>query len=574
MRTRSSRLNNGYIGDYAAHDDVNGVVGLNKKYLVNDYSIETINWTRPSEWRVGPDVTPGEQKIVITNAVYNTDNNFTAFTMGNSFSVDWGDGTTGIFAANATASKNYDKTTYSGLTSPVFRGYKTLNIVITPPAGSTFNSYVNLALKHPQSGLTSYYNNGYLEIIMSGPAITGPLTVSDATFNNRSSSRLLEHFRWSGGGNLSGSAVVGSFIGCNSLKIISDFPSTARCTDFQSLFHSCHNLEWIPPTICETQNATNMPYMFFLCNSLKRIPGNLNSSKVNGSMRQLFQDCYVLKRVPYLDTSKTISDGLVGLFSGCNSIEEIPFDINAQNVNQLTSLFESCRNLKNFPKILNTNSVTNFSRMFTQCVSLEVVPYFNISNGTVFNDMFNTSGIKRFDPQWGNTCSIPLATNISNMFRFCRGLESCPTTFVTGASLTNCVEMFYECYSLKQCPVITNISNCTNLTGLFFNCRAFKEIPGMTISSSANNFGGTLSTTRMFWNNWSLSACGMTGFTGANVSFDSASLGATALNDIYRSLAVVGASGSNRFSITVIGNWGNTDDDPLIAIAKGWQVLG
>jgi hypothetical protein len=73
MRTRSSRLNNGYIGDYTAHDDVNGVVSLNKKYLVNDYSIET-TWVRPSQWRQGPSVSEGEQKIVITNAVYNTDN--------------------------------------------------------------------------------------------------------------------------------------------------------------------------------------------------------------------------------------------------------------------------------------------------------------------------------------------------------------------------------------------------------------------------------------------------------------------------------------------------------------------
>ena len=86
MRTRSSRLNNGYIGDYVPHDDVNGTVGLNKKYLVNDYSIQSFNWERPSQWREGPSVSVGEQKIVITNAVYDTDNNFTAFTMTGSLS--------------------------------------------------------------------------------------------------------------------------------------------------------------------------------------------------------------------------------------------------------------------------------------------------------------------------------------------------------------------------------------------------------------------------------------------------------------------------------------------------------
>jgi hypothetical protein len=66
----------------------------------------------------------------------------------------------------------------------------------------------------------------------------------------------------------------------------------------------------------------------------------------------------------------------------------------------------------------------------------------------------------------------------------------------------------------------------------------------------------------------------MTGFTGANVSFEACSLGSTALNDIYRSLAVVGVSGANARSITVTSNWGNAADDTSIAIGKGWQVLG
>ena len=570
MRTRSSRGNNGYIGDYAAHDDVNGVVGLNKKYLVNDYSAET-TWIRPSQWRQGPSVSEGEQKIVITNAVYNTDNNFTAFTMSGNFNVDWGDGTTGAFASLNTASKNYNKTTYSGLTSDVFRGYKTLNIVITPQAGATFNGQLNLVIKHPQSGLQSYYSNGYLEIIMSAPFMTGPITISDTTFNNRSASRLLEHFRWIGNSSLT--SISAAFIGCNNLKIISAFPSTRNCTDFQSLFHSCHSLEWVPPTICETGNATVLAFMFYLCTALKRVPGTFNTSKAV-SMTQLFQDCQMLKRIPALDTSKVTGGNMAGLFAGCGSLEEIPGEINAVSATSLANMFQNCRNLKYFPKITNTSNVTNFSTMFNGALALETVPYFDTSKGDNFNTMFGTSGIRGFDSAWGNTFNMPQATRTDNMFRFCRPLERVPNTFVTGATLTNCSEMFYECYDLTNCPLITNISNCTNLTGMFYNCRALKEIPGMTISGNANNYGGTSTTTRMFYQNWNLSSCGMTGFTGANVSFEACSLGSTALNDIYRSLAVVGASGANVRSITVTSNWGNAADDTSIAIGKGWQVLG
>jgi len=570
MRTRSSRLNNGYIGDYTAHDDVNGTVGLNKKYLVNDYSVET-TWVRPSQWRQGPSVSEGEQKIVITNAVYNTDNNFTAFTMSGNFAVDWGDGTTGAFTSLNTASKNYDKTTYAGLTSDVFRGYKTLNIVITPQAGATFNGQLNLAIKHPQSGLQSYYSNGYLEIIMSAPFMTGPITISDTTFNNRSASRLLEHFRWIGNSSLT--SIGAAFIGCGNLKIISAFPSTRNCTDFQSLFHSCHSLEWIPPTICETGNATVLSFMFYLCTALKRVPGTFNTSNAT-QITQLFQDCQMLKRVPALNTSKVTGTNMLGLFLGCGSLEEIPGEINAVNATSLANMFQNCRNLKYFPKIINTSNVTDFSFMFNGALALEEVPYLDTTRGSNFNTMFGTSGIRGFNSAWGNTFNMPQATRTDNMFRFCRPLERVPNTFVTGATLTNCSEMFYECYDLTNCPVITNISRCTNLTGMFYNCRALKEIPGMTIAAGATNYGGTATTTRMFYQNWNLSTCGMTGFTGANVSFEACSLGATALNDIYRSLAVVGASGANVRSITVTGNWGNAADDTSIAIGKGWQVLG
>ena len=570
MRTRSSRLNNGYIGDYTPHDDVTGTVGLNKKYLVNDYSAET-TWVRPSQWRQGPSVSEGEQKIVITNAVYNTDNNFTAFTMSGNFAVDWGDGTTGAFTSLNTASKNYDKTTYAGLTSDVFRGYKTLNIVITPQAGATFNGQLNLAVKHPQSGLQSYYSNGYLEIIMSAPFMTGPITISDTTFNNRSASRLLEHFRWIGNSSLT--SIGAAFIGCGNLRIISAFPSTINCTDFQSLFHSCHSLEWVPPTICETQNATVLAYMFYLCTALKRVPGTFNTSKAI-SMPQIFQDCLMLKRVPALDTSKVTGSGLVGLFAGCGSLEEIPGVIDAVNATSLSFMFQNCRNLKYFPKIINTSNVTDFSFMYNGALALEEVPYLDTTKGSNFNTMLGTSGIRGFNSAWGNTFNMPQATRTDNMFRFCRPLERVPNTFVTGATLTNCSEMFYECYNLTNCPTITNISNCTNLTGMFYNCRALKEIPGMTISGNANNYGGTATTTRMFYQNWNLSTCGMTGFTGANVSFEACSLGSTALNDIYRSLAVVGISGANARSITVTSNWGNAADDTSIAIGKGWQVLG
>ena len=569
MRTRANRLNNGYIGDYKAHSDVQGIISLNKKYLVNEYSIESLVWERPIQWRQGPSVSVGDQKIVITNAVYNTDNNFAAFTCTGNFTVDWGDGSSPVnYASLTTASYNYDKTTYSGLTSDVFRGYKTLNIVITPQAGQTFNGQINFAIKHPQSGLQSYYSSNYLEIIMSAPNATGGLLVSDTTFNNRSAARLLEHFRWIGTANLSGGAVAAAFIGCFNLKIISAFPSTSNCTDFQSLFHSCQNLEYIPPSVCEIQNATSLSFMFYLCTKIKKIAGTLNTSKAQ-YMTQMFQDCVLLKRIPAIDTSKTLTTGLQGLFAGCLTLEEIGTDIiDANGVNSLSSLFNGCRSLKKFPKVINTQNVTNFSSMYNACQALEIAPYLNTTSGTNFANMYNTTGLRAFDAAWGNTFNMPNATDTNNMFRFNRMLERVPDTFNTGATLTAANAMFYECYALTKCPTI-NLSGVANLTELFYNCRAIKEIPNINLRT---NTAGTYTNT--FFQNWNLSTCGMSGFTGANVSFASCSLGATALNEIYTNLGVVGASGANARTITVSGNWGTVSDTPSIATNKGWAVSG
>jgi uncharacterized protein YjbI with pentapeptide repeats len=163
---------------------------------------------------------------------------------------------------------------------------------------------------------------------------------------------------------------------------------------------------------------------------------------------------------------------------------------------------------------------------------------------------------------------MPNATNTSNMFRFCRKLERVPNTFNTGATLTTANAMFYECYSLLNCPTI-NLTGVTNTSEMFYNCRAIKEIPNIQLRTNA-----TPNYTNMFFQNWSLSSCGISGFTGANVDFSNCSLGATALNQIYTNLGTVGASGAGARTITVTGNWGTATDTPAIAIGKGWTVTG
>jgi len=260
-----------------------------------------------------------------------------------------------------------------------------------------------------------------------------------------------------------------------------------------------------------------------------------------------------------MNTSKATN--MIGLFSGCSSLEEIP-ELDTSSATALSSLFSQCRSLKKIPEKLNTSNCTQMSFMFSNCLNLIYGPIMDTSKVSLFDNMFNTSGVITV-PEY----DYSKATNISDMFRWCRTLTEIGGTMMnTGLSLTSADEVFYECYSINKLPYIQNLTNVTDTTGMFFNCRGVKEYGPMDWSKVTNT-GGT-STTRMFYQNWSLSRCQITGIT-ATVSFQSCSLGATALNEIYTNLG----PGTGK-TIVVTGNWGTAADDPSIATGKGWTVTG
>ena len=124
---------------------------------------------------------------------------------------------------------------------------------------------------------------------------------------------------------------------------------------------------------------------------------------------------------------------------------------------------------------------------------------------------------------------------------------------------------FQYCSSLIEAPGIT-ASNVTDITNLFNGCPSLKTIPNY-------NFSKVTSSSSAFPTSGSLISVGITGCS-FSVSYASNTLGATALNDIYSSLATVGISGAGARTITVTGNWGTATDNPAIAIAKGWTVTG
>ena len=128
-------------------------------------------------------------------------------------------------------------------------------------------------------------------------------------------------------------------------------------------------------------------------------------------------------------------------------------------------------------------------------------------------------------------------TSMSNMFSSCSALQSVP--LFNTSSVTNMASMFQSCISLQSVPTL-NCSNATAITLFALSCNGLKR-------------------------------CQATGIKGT-VSFASCTLGATELNEIYTNLADLTALPTQ--TITVTNNYGTATDNPAIATAKNWTVVG
>lgn len=657
MKSRQNRMNGGIIGneDYL---DLNNTISTSQNYTRNigvyAPDEEIIPYTRPTEWVTLPAVTAGSQQLVGVFAVYNNDSNFLAFTCRGAYQVDWGDGTSNTYADNTTAYKVYNTSTYSGLTSSVYKEYKTLVVIITPQSGQTLTS-INLGVKHNQSTLSNYINQ-WLDIRVAGSSLTSFTVGSDTIWP-----ALLEQYEFIGTNQITNFLI--HLANARSLQNIVNI-YTDNATSMQSIYSNCYSLQQVP--LHNTSNVTNFASMFQNCRRLRKIPP-FDTSKAT-AMDSMFADCKRITSIPALNTSLVTS--MQNMFNGCNRLETIPW-LDTRRVTNMQGLFGFCSRLNKVP-FINTSSLTNARDMFAYCTSLIILPPLDFSKVTNFFSTFGNSSLRKIGP-----IDVSSATSISFMFAYGTNLREIeftkPTTNISNFSYT-----FAGCEKLTKIKNLNTI-NATNVGAMFANSanidnltlnfgatwtNAEQLISFSTINSIGNTYIDIPNVTSIFGFMWSNSLItelppinapkclnfgsafragnsllrigGLTlptgismasfnsvgfndtfrdceslitippidfsgittasshanvysnmllncrslsslfGCTGIqhNFSIAGCKFGATALNDLYQSLAVVGASGSNTKTITVTSNWGAANDDPNIAIAKGWAVSG
>jgi surface protein len=368
--------------------------------------------------------------------------------------------------------------------------------------------------------------------------------------------------------------------------------NTSRCLNMSQMFQNCSRLTALP--MFDTSNVTNFSYMFSACRSLTNVP--LFDTKKATSTLLMFDGCSKLRTVPKFDLGK-VTD-VSSMFANCTQLLEVPL-FNTCSVTVATSMFSGCSSLRSVPPF-NTKNVISIGGMFSSCVSLTECPQFDFSKATTLSSMF--SGCTNLK-EYGNidapfatlansmfsTCTnlrkvgtlyLPACSDLSSMFSSCTVLESPPEIIAMGSSLSGTVSfssMFQSCSSLKYLPlfnVSTSISNTTvSYSSMFNSVPRVAEIPeydfiGSTGSNNTSSFSNIFSGMNTLRRIRARNFCQSFSLPNPNM------MGATALNELYTNLAVVGASGAGAKTITVTGSLGTAGDNPAIATAKGWTVTG
>jgi surface protein len=555
MRIRGSRSSKGFIGLNAARAESleSGILGVNNAFS------NTSAWIRPSNWLPMPSMTAGDQKIALLAAVYpagRTGNALGATAAGTllvvnaskDYIVDWGNGLTEFVDAGRNSTRGLlvkyndlpESTTVTGQMAIGAdgipnAGYRQILVQMYPSvAGATFDR-INVGIQTVLSGVVANLNTlattarpKWLSIKGSSNTLTS-LTIGGQG-SGLSSSPYLREFEWIGSTSLTNCSNL--FNGCTQLASIKGTEWCSNGQNFDAAFANCSRLKELP--LLDTRNASGMSGMFSSCISLESIP--------------------------HLDTRNVTN--FSSMFFGCSALKGIPA-FSTTNATNMSSMFAGCLALIQVPQ-LDTKNVTNFTSMFSNTSALEYVPPLNTEKGVTLNSMFSSSGIKNLYP-----LNLIQCNSLNNTFQSCPSISQLylynwdlnPSTKSTAFTITNC-------HNLSAIKI-----NCGNIpSATFIQINPIRELILEATNLNSNNSSITLSPYcrraihKGIQSTFDILASLIGGVTGQCLSSE-------ALNEMYRNLPTVGASGSNARAIKNIKeHWGYNESLTGIAASKGWNV--
>lgn len=558
----------------------NAPIGLDRGKPISTEN--SLGWVKPSDWLDYTVPSASDQKIIGTVAVFDQDSNYFALNMtttdASSYTVDWGDGTSGTFASGVTAEKNY---LWSDISSGTLtsEGYRQAIVTITPTtAGKTFAT-VSPSRRHSAITSGSKFSSPWLSLAIAAPNATS-ITLGPNNSTNAYMA-LVEQIQIISSNITSASSL---FANCYALQDVV-FNTSNTLTNTGSMFNSCFSLKVAP--FFNTASVTSMSAMFSNCNALQSVP-LYNTASVT-SMSTMFSSCLSLQTVPLFNTAAVTS--VNSMFFSCSALETVPL-FNTAAVTNMSSFLYGCESLKTVPSF-NTAAVTNMSSMLNNSALVQTIPQFNTALVTAMDGMFRfTSGIT-FLPVL-NTSAV---TNISNFFTG----SNTVIKEIAGLNLSGITSLANNLLGLGSATVSSAAGNLTRavITGnkwtqTFQNCSmGAAQLDEMytslgTLNPAVTNASGTGTTvtytvgvgnTYPFVVGRTVTVTGVTpvayNITGTVASVN-AGAGTFTITNAATGAYVSGgvASVTSDVTITVTGNPGVASDTPSIATAKGWTVVG
>ena len=226
-------------------------------------------------------------------------------------------------------------------------------------------------------------------------------------------------------------------------------------------------------------------------------------------------------------------------------------NIGELNCTSLLGLFSSCKKLQNV-SIKSTTSVSVMSYMFNSCISLKSIPDLDYSNCTTLSNFATRCYRLKELGHFNTTSALTVLTSFANN---CENLTKA-ATFDNTHYVTDVASMYYGA-ALTTFPdydfySVTTINITVNTPIEIFPAITF----GPALTSVFVTPLGSSHIKRML--------------APIPVSFIvNGKMGANDLNEMYTILPTVTGK-----TVTVAGNYGVSGDDPTIATAKGWTVVG
>lgn len=505
-------------------------------------------WVRPSQWLALPNNVDGVQKVSILNAVFDTDSEFVAFICQGNYTIDWGDGTSNNYATGVKAEHKYDygNANLNSDTVSTF-GYKQCIITITPQSGQNL-TVISFGTYHSTIGNATSYDltTGFLDVRVNSLSCVNLIIGAS---NNPVKHTMLEQCLI---GELADTTLNELFYDCYALQSVS-IKDTSNVTSFASMHYNNYSLQKMP-TYTFRGAGVDVSNMFYNCYSLRETYP-LVITLISNAIASMFLGCRSLRYID-LTINSNANYSLSSIFNGCISLEEIK--ITQTGTGKITSLSNAFiyTRIKESPA-MDTSLCTTFANAFQYCDRLTTLYAYNYSSATTLANMLDGCYSLKSVPNFNITASC---TNLASLCSNCWSLEKAPT-FSNSSGVTNANSMLYNCKSITTLPSYTfGAMGGTGLSGIFSQMDSLQVCPSLTVASYSGNatpLNNSYSVKRMLMP-WKYT------FSVAN-----AKMSATALNEMYSILPTVTGQ-----TVTVTGNYGVSGDDPTIATAKGWTVVG